>query len=76
MRGFLRLVRKAESTPRAELSGTDDVNKTREERETKKFSFRPGRVLLLGLPPLPRLVDVIGAGKLGSSCGLRLTLKL
>ena len=57
---------KAESTPRAELSGADDVNKRREERETQKSSFRPGRVLLLGLPPLPRLVDVIGSGKLGS----------
>ena len=57
---------KAESTPRAELSGADDVNKTREGRETQKSSFRPGRVLLLGLPPLPPLVDVVGAGKLSS----------
>ena len=30
------------STPRAELSGADDVNK---RRETQKSSFRPGRVL-------------------------------
>ena len=57
---------KAESTPRAELSGPDDVNKRREWGETQKSSFRPGRILLLGLPPL---VDVIGAGKLGSWCG-------
>ena len=63
---------KAVSTPRAELSGADDVNKVRWGRETQKSSFRPGRVLLLGLPPLPRLVDVICTGKLGSWGGLSL----
>ena len=63
---------KAESTSRAELSGADDVNKRREGRENQKSSFRPGRVLLLGLPPLPCLVDVIGARYLGSWCGLSL----
>ena len=51
-------------------------NKTRKGRETQKSSFRPGRVLLLGLLPLPPLVDVIGAGKLGSWCGLSLMLLL
>ena len=55
------IVSKAESTPRAELSGADDLNKRREGMETQKSSFRPGRVLLL--------VDVIGAGNLGSWCG-------
>ena len=66
------LVLKAVSTPLAELSGADDVNKTREGRETQKTS--PGRVLLLGLPHLPRLVDVISAGNLGSWCGFSLML--
>ena len=31
---LIDLEHKAESTPRAELSGADDVNKTREGRET------------------------------------------
>ena len=55
-------------------SPADDVNKIREGRETQKSSFRSGRVLLLVLPPLPHLVDVFGAGKLGSWCGLSLRL--
>ena len=69
-----QIQRSAESTPRAELSGADDVNKRRDGRETQKSSFTPGRVLLLGLPPLPPLVDVIGAEKLGSWCGHSLML--
>ena len=44
------------------------------EGDPEVVSFRTGRVILLGLPPLPRLVDVIGTGKLGSSCGRSLML--
>ena len=57
------------------ILSADDVNKRREGRETQKFSFRPERVLLLGLPLLPPLVDVIGTGKLGSWCGQSLNQK-
>ena len=59
------------STPRAELSGADDVNKRREGRETQKSSFLSWESSSSGSPSPPsRLVDVISAGKLGSSGGL------
>ena len=57
------------STPQAKLSGADNVNKT---RETQKKNSPRTETRLMGLPPLPRLVDVIGAKKLGSWCGLSL----
>ena len=60
---------KSVSTPRAELSGADDVNKRTEGRETQKKNSPRTETRLLGLPPL---VDVLGAGKLGSWCGHRL----
>ena len=57
------------STPRAELSGADDVNKRSEGRETQKENSPRTENRLLGLPP----GDVFGAGKLGSWCGLSLS---
>ena len=70
MTGTLILRLSPHSTPRAELSGTDDVKLTR--RETQKKNSPRTETRLLCLPPLPRLVDVIGTGKLGSWCGLSL----
>ena len=48
----------AESTPRAELSGADDVNKKREMREERpRIRTIPGRKLDFWVS-LPPLVDV------------------
>ena len=47
---------KAESTPLAELSGADDVNKTREGRETQKKNSPRTETRLLGLRRCLRLV--------------------
>ena len=55
------------------LAPMTSVNNRREGRETKKKNSPRTGTILLGLPPLPPLVDVIGAGKLGSWCGLSLS---
>ena len=53
--------------PRVRLSPHDEPTfpalMTREGRETQKKNSRRSETRLLGLLPVPRLVDVMGAGK-------------
>ena len=44
--------------------------------KTQKKNSPRTETRLLGLPPFSPLVDVIGAGKLGSRCGHSLMLRL